>query len=152
MRPAPLGGADAKPMHIQTRYRRFGRRLLTQECVVAVLVLSVACSQTVSKGEHAETSSGAIKVDDVEDVSVVDSGLIVQYRTRTSIRDCKAQALEMPQVWDLVVRARLKDGAVQQVFLSPEQPSGRSVAMTFTKSASGEWIASAPCSIRIPAS
>jgi hypothetical protein len=76
----------------------------------------------------------------------------VNYRTQTSIRDCKTQAAEMPKVWDQVVRARLKDSAPESVVLFPEDASGQSLAIQFTKTESGDWSASAPCSIRIPAS
>lgn len=140
-------------MHIQACLGRSGRRLLAQWWVVATAVLAVACGREVTVGGDKPHALGeGVKIEDVVDVRTDDSGLVVQYRTRTSIRDCQAQAAEMPQVWDLVVRARLKDSVVQQVFLSPEEASGASVAITFTKNTSGQWVASAPCSIRIPAS
>jgi hypothetical protein len=74
----------------------------------------------------------------------------VHYRTRTSIRDCKAQAVEMPQVWDRIVKSRLDGSHVQNVTLFPEDRSLRSVAINFTKSASGRWSSQVPCSISIP--
>jgi hypothetical protein len=87
----------------------------------------------------------------IEDISLDDSRLMVHYLTRTSVRDCKAQAEEMPQVWDLVVKVRLKDSAVQRVVLFPEEASGRrqSVSFEFTKSTAGQWSVAVPCSIRI---
>jgi hypothetical protein len=104
-------------------------------------------------GDQPSASGEGVKIEDVMDVSADDSALVVQYRTRTSIRDCKAQAAEMPQVWDLVVKGRLKDSAVRQVILDAEEASGQrqSVGMIFTKSASGQWSTKAPCSITIPA-
>jgi hypothetical protein len=96
------------------------------------------------------SSGNAAKIDNVQ-VDPVDSGLVVHYRTKTSIRDCEAHQVEMPYVWDQVVKPRLKDPAVKNVFLSPEEPSGRSVGMTFTQNTSGQWSTRAPCSITIPA-
>jgi hypothetical protein len=59
----------------------------------------------------------------------------------------------MGQVWDLVVKRRLKDEAVQSIVLFPEEASGlrQPVAMTFTKSASEQWSTKVPCSITIAA-
>jgi hypothetical protein len=123
---------------------------VTQWCVVATMVLAGACSRASGGGDQRNVPADAIKIDDV-DVRVMDPGLlIVQYRTRTSIQDCKAQAAEMPGVWDLVVKARLTEAAVQRVVLFPEK-AGRSLSFTFTKSGSGQWSALAPCSISIPA-
>jgi len=82
----------------------------------------------------------------------MDSGLIFQYRTHSSSTDCKAQAREMPKVWDRIVKAPLKSSHVQRVILFPEDDSGRSVSMEFTERPSGEWSAAAPRAILIPAS
>jgi len=113
-------------------------------CIAAIVLVVAACGREGAPG---------ITKQDVMDVSVDHSELTVQYRTRTSVRDCEAQASEMPRVWDLVVKDRVKDGAVQSVVLFPEEAAGvrQSVALTFTKSASGQWSAKAPCSITIPA-
>lgn len=90
-----------------------------------------------------------MKIDDVR-TTVGNDGLMFQYRTRTSSRDCEAQRAEMPRVWNLVVNARLASSHAQSVTLVPEDPSGLSVSFQFTKSPTGEWAAAAPCSIGIP--
>lgn len=138
-------------MASRTRCVRSARRLFTPRCVIATTMLAVACGRAMSGGgSHNSATGEAITLGDV-DVRAVGSGLIVQYRTRTSIQDCRAQAVEMPHVWDLVVRSRLKDSAPQWVHLVPEDASGRSAGVEFTKSTSGQWSASAPCVIGIPA-
>jgi hypothetical protein len=91
-----------------------------------------------------------VKIDDVT-ITTVDSGLIVQYRTATPSADCTAQANELPKVWDLVVKARVRDPSVGRVILFPEDTSRQSVSFTFTKQAAGHWTAVAPCSVTIPA-
>jgi hypothetical protein len=124
---------------------------LAQWCVIGTTLLAVACGRTASTEEN-QRSAGpeAVKIDDV-DIRTKDSDLTVFYRTRTPIRDGKAQALEMPKVWELVVKPRLKDSSVKQVILFPEDASRQSVGVAFTKSATGEWIARAPWRITIPA-
>jgi hypothetical protein len=116
------------------------------------MILAGACERGASEGGRQRSGPpDVIKIEAV-DIRLMDSGLlIVQYRTRTSIQDCKAQAVEMPGVWDLFVKARLTDSAVQRVVLSPEDASGRSVTTEFTKRESGQWSALVPCSITIPA-
>jgi hypothetical protein len=139
-------------MGIQICCGHSGRRWLA-ECVVVTAVLAAACGRDVPwAGDQPHALDAGFKIEDVLDVRTADSGLIVQYRTRTSVRDCPAQAGEMPQVWKLVVREHLTNSAIQKVFMSPAEASGQSVAIAFTKNASGRWTASAPCSIRIPAS
>jgi hypothetical protein len=71
------------------------------------------------------------------------------YKTRISLRDCGAQRTEMPLVWHEHVRGRLKDGHWTHVTLFPEEPSGASASFTFTRRASGEWRADAPCLVTI---
>jgi hypothetical protein len=117
--------------------------------VVATLVLALACNQatSVERGEPTVTAN-TFKVDDLH-ITADDSGLMFQYRTSSSSTDCKAQAADAPKVWDLVVRPRLNDSHVQRVILFPEDQSGTSVSFEFTKSASGQWSAAAPCSIAI---
>jgi hypothetical protein len=135
-----------------TWYSDIGLRLLTQCLAVATAILAVACGREIPAGrDQPHAVAQGVKIEDIIAVDTRAPGLIVNYRTRTSIRDCKAQSSEMPQVWDLVVRGRLKDSAVPRVTLFPEDASGQSVAITFTKNASGQWSASAPCSISIPA-
>jgi hypothetical protein len=89
-------------MGFQACCGRSGRRLLTKSCVIAALVLAGACSRGASEGgDQRGVPPDAIKIDDVY-VDSRASGLIVHYRTRTSSGDCKAQAAEMPRVWDLL--------------------------------------------------
>jgi hypothetical protein len=123
----------------------------TQWCVVATLILTVGCDRAVSVPSNERSVPGeAIKIDDVH-IRPGDSEISVFYRTSTSIRDCGAQAAEMPKVWDLVVKARLEESPVPRVVLWPVDTSGQSVSIEFTKGASGQWSAAVPCSIRIPA-
>jgi hypothetical protein len=120
-------------------------------CVLVTVVLAAACHRAAPVGgDQRGVPAEAIKIDDVH-ITDEDSELIVQYRTRTSSRDCKAQAVEMPKVWDLVVKAHLTDSHVQRVVLVPEDPSGQSVSFGFNKSAS-EWSSPGPCPTTIPAS
>jgi hypothetical protein len=91
-----------------------------------------------------------VTLEDVLEVSAEGSGLVVHYRTRASLRDCSAQALEMPRVWVLAVEGRLKDSNVTRVSLFPEEAAGASAATTFTKDERGRWSASAPCAVSIP--
>ena len=117
---------------------------------VIALVLALGCNQatSVERGEPTVTAN-TFKVDDLH-ITADDSGLIIQYRTSSSSTDCKAQAADAPKVWDLVVRPRLSDSHVKRVILFPEDQSGTSVSFEFTKPASGQWSAAAPCSIAIP--
>lgn len=128
-----------------------GLRAFTQGLIIVAVVLAAACERAASvRGNQQGVSGEAITIEDVH-IRDVDSGIIVHYRTSTSIRDCAAQAAEMPKVWELVVKARLAESPVQWVVLFPEDTSGQSVSLEFTKNASGEWTAGVPCSIRIPA-
>jgi hypothetical protein len=128
-----------------------GRRLLTRTLVVGATLLVGGCGRPAPVGGDQRTVVvEPIKIDDVH-ISAVDSGITVQYRTATSTRDCGAQAAEMPRVWDLVVKARLQGSAAQRVILFPEDTSGQSVSIEFTKNPSGQWSSAGPCSIRIPA-
>ena len=141
----------ATTMHYDASSGQSGRRLFTQWLVVATIALAAACERAASvRGDQQSVPGEAIKIDDVN-IRDVDSGISVHYRTSTSIRDCGAQAAEMRKVWELVVKTRLAESPVQRVVLFPEDTSGQSVSIEFTKSASGEWTAGVPCSIRIPA-
>lgn len=124
-------------------------RLFAQWCVIAAAILGVACEQRSPRTGGQGSVSADAKIENVE-ISTVEAGLIVQYHTHTSSRDCEAQAAEMPHVWNQVVKARLNDSAVKSVVLFPEDPSGLSVAMEFTPNKSGRWSTSAPCKITIP--
>jgi hypothetical protein len=138
-------------MHYYASRGQSGRRLPTPWLVVATIVLAAACERAASVRRHQQSAPGeVIKIDDVQ-IRDVDSGISVHYRTSTSIRDCGTQTAEMPKVWELVVKARLAESPVQRVILFPEDASGQSVSIEFTKSASGKWTAGVPCSIRIPA-
>jgi hypothetical protein len=138
-------------MDCQAGVDRNGRRLFMQWFVIGTTLLATACGRAASVDQHQRDVPGdAVKIDDV-DIRSADSEIIVHYRTRTSIRDRKAQAAEMPKVWELVVKARLGDASLQRVILFPEDASLESVAIEFKKSASGQWVAVAPYSITIPA-
>ena len=105
--------------------RSGGRRSFMR--VVSWTVLAAACNRAASVGGDRRSVPGeAIKIDDVQ-IRDVDSGISVHYSTRTSIRDCAAQAAEMPKVWDLVVKTGLGEAPVQRVVLFPEDTSGQSV-------------------------
>jgi hypothetical protein len=118
-------------------------------CVVAAITLLVACGPEATPDGQRRGPPEAMKIDDVR-ITDGESGLMFQYHTRTSSRDCDAQAAEMPTVWKLVVDSRLSPSHPQRVILVPEDPSGWSVGFEFTKSASGQWSAAAPCRIGIP--
>ena len=108
--------------------------------VALVSVVTMACGggSSMHRGDSAST---------IEHVHVrtVESDLIVHYRTPTAVRDCKAQATEMPKVWDLVLKNRLTGSSAQKVILFPENPSGESVSTAFVKSADGRWVSTAFC-------
>jgi len=90
-----------------------------------------------------------MKIEDVH-VNANSSRVIFNYRTQTPTGDCKAQAVEMPKVWDLAVKTRLRDSDVPRVVLFPEDPSGQSVGFEFTKGESG-CSSPGPCPTTIPA-
>jgi hypothetical protein len=106
--------------------------------VVLVAALGMACS-----GEPSMDRNTPLNIEEVH-VRADPSDIMVQYRTPTPIRDCKAHAAEMPKVWDLVVKDRLGE-SVERVTLFPENPSGESASTTFVKSADGEWASTALC-------
>jgi hypothetical protein len=91
-----------------------------------------------------------ILVADVK-IRVDGSNLFFNYPTRTSIQDCDGLRAEMRFVWSLAVKKRLEGTAVQHVFLMPEETSGRSLGVAFTKGGSGQWSTTPPCAISIPA-
>ena len=135
----------------RARRRSINLAIVTHWCVILMALIGGGCSRTPSVvGDQAAAPADAVKIDDVH-VSTTDSGFIVQYRTRTSAADCRAQAAEMPKVWNQVVKPRLKESAPQRVVLFPEDPTSQSVSFGFIKGASGQWVAKAPCSITIPA-
>ncbi len=114
----------------------------------------IACGRgsSLNRNDRPESSSSSSSTVNVEDVSVLgtDSDFTVFYRTRTSIRDEEAQVAEIPKVWKLVVRPRLKTSTTR-VIMFPEDPSRTSVSFAFAKGAGGEWIAEAPWKVVIPA-
>jgi hypothetical protein len=99
----------------------------------------------------ADSPNENVALADIVDVRRDGADLFVDYLTKRSSWDCEAFAVEMPQVWNLAVNTRLKGDTAKHVFLSPQDPSGRSVGVTFTQDAAGTWAAAAPCEIRIPA-
>jgi hypothetical protein len=137
-------------MYFEARCGGSDRKSFSRCLVIATMVLAAACSRAASVGvDQRDPPSQVVKIDDVH-FRVVDSELTVQYRTLTSSRECNVQAAEMPKVWDMIVKARLKESPMERVVLFPEDASGQSVAIQFAKSVSGQWSAAAPCSITIP--
>ena len=100
-------------------------------------------------GNPETASAPPVNVEDVH-ITGTDSDFVVFYRTRTSIRDQEAQMAEIPKVWNIVVRPRLKPSTTR-VTMVPEEPSGTSVSFAFTKSVGGGWTALAPWKVVIPA-
>jgi hypothetical protein len=118
--------------------------------VIASALLVIACSRESSVAGNPGTASGPpVDVKDVHTTGT-DSDFVVFYRTRTSIRDQEAQMAEIPKVWNIVVRPRLK-ASTTRVTMMPEDPTGTSVGFTFTNSAAGGWTALAPWKVVIPA-
>jgi hypothetical protein len=114
-------------------------------------LLTVACSRQPPEASASTVASGrGLSIEGV-DILTDDKGFVVFYRTRTSVRDCRAQASELPQVWEGIVRHLLKDAGVREVTLFPEDSSGLSVSFTFRKDLSGGWKVPVPCSVSIPA-
>ena len=99
-------------------------------------------------GNPGTAAAPPVNVEDVH-ITGTDSDFVVFYRTRTSIRDREVQVTEIPKVWNIVVRPRLKTSATR-VTMMPEDPSGTSVGFTFT-SVGGQWTALAPWKVVIPA-
>ena len=127
------------------------RDLLTWWCLVGATLLTVACSRQPPEASASTGASGrGLSIEGV-DIMTDDEGFVVFYRTKTSVRDCRAQAAELSQVWEGIVRHRLKDATVREVTLFPEDSSGLSVNFTFRRGPSGEWKVPAPCSVSIPA-
>ena len=131
---------------------RFLRRWLSHSRAVptALFVILVAgCGRESSVSDNRRIESPApVNVEDVK-VLGTDSDFTVFYRTRTSIRDGEAQVAEIPKVWTIVVRPRLKT-TTTRVTMMPEDASGTSVSFTFT-SVGGQWTALAPWKVVIPA-
>ena len=126
---------------VTDRERRPG---LAVAAVVGATMLASACDRAAPAGGE------ALNIEKV-DISSIDSGIYVLYRTTTPTRDCNAQGAEMPRVWKRIVKARLNDSSIRRVILFPEDTSGHSVSFEFTKDASGQWSSVGPCPTRIPA-
>jgi hypothetical protein len=137
-------------MHSQTVSSIDWLKWLLISSVLGTAFLIVACDRTASHNQNQTARADVVKIEDVT-ITAKDLELMVQYRTQTPSGDCKAQAAEMPKVWDQVVKARLNGSRVERVTLFPEDPSLQSVSYHFTKNASGQWTAVAPCSFGIPA-
>lgn len=127
--------------------RRVG--LARQVCIVATLLLSVACAGYPTREANQPGASVGKGISDVH-VELRKGSLYVNYRTRISIRDCDGHRAEMPVVWKSHVKERLDDPELRDVVLFPEDQSGLSVTIEFRKDASGEWSASGPCAVRLP--
>lgn len=125
--------------------------LVRQVCIVAPLLLSLACAAYPTRETNQRGASVGRGIEDVH-VELRDGNLYVHYRTRISIRDCDGHRAEMPAVWRSHVKDRLNDLGLRDVVLFPEDQSGLSVTIDFTNDASGQWSASGPCAVRIPVS
>ena len=130
------------------RFRSLQRSL---DCWLIVAIVTVAaCKQEAQRSPSPpRPQSQANSVEDVE-IRDIDSGISVHYRTSTVARSCEAQAVEMPRVWSLVVKNRLQAAQLQRIVLFPEDRTGQSVSIEFTKGAGGQWSSKAPCAIHIP--
>jgi hypothetical protein len=112
---------------------------------LVVVVALTGCDRPASiRGDRPVT------IDDLRISKTDSSRLLFQYRTPTPTADCKAQEMELPKVWDLVVKSHLSDHSDQPIVLFPEDRSGQSVSFEFTKTASG-WSSEGPCPTTIPA-
>jgi hypothetical protein len=134
--------------HDRAQFNRFVCFSLATGFAFSAIVLG-GCARGASVDQRQQNSPAVVNITGV-DVRTVGTTLIIQYRTQTSIRDCRAQEVEMPAVWSRVVKPRL-DTRPTQVVLSPEERSGQSVGIAFSKNSAGQWTAVAPCSIVIPA-
>lgn len=133
---------------------KVGRGKFTSFGLLAILLI-LGCKGRSPDQTDKTPSSENLEITDV-DVRTDGSTLTVQYRTKASIRDCKAQGVEMPKVWSVVVIPRLAE-SLSRVVLVPENRTGESVGIalesagtTFDKT-TGQWSAHAPCAIVIPA-
>lgn len=115
--------------------------------LVIVAILLTACGRPSAGRQQEAGLPAAVSVDNVE-IRGTDADFMVFYRTRTSVRDEKAQTGEIPSVWNTVVRPRLT-ASTMRVIMVPEDSSRVSVSLAFSKSAEGEWIAQAPWKIVI---
>ena len=111
--------------------------------------LLFAIGVSVTAAACVRSPAPAIKAEDVT-VRVDDSGMSVFYRTTGALRDCVKHASEVPAVWALVVKPRLHNSPVTHVTVWPEDSSGRSVSIHFTRDQAGRWSSEAFCAIRIP--
>ena len=96
--PLRVAGVSLMEDHAEMTRRARRRRInpvVTYRCVCVMTLISGGCSRTPSVGGDQGTAPGdAVKIDEVQ-VTTTDTGLIVQYRTRMSAVDCKAQAGEL---------------------------------------------------------
>lgn len=138
-------------MQYETQYRGL-RGWPVAMCVIGGLLALAACGRrTADRPAQGSAQTETARISDVR-TSHTDSRLFFQYRTQSSAADCKAQAVEMPKVWNQLMAPYARNSIVQSVTLMPEDPSGVSVSFEFKKSTSGQWSAAAPCSISIPTS
>ena len=131
--------------------QQYHRRCLSAaKGLLVSVVLAGACARLAPAGEEPHrSSSGALDIAGVQ-VRLLDAGISVHYQTSTSVRDCGAQATEMPRLWAQFVKPRLSEPSVKRVVLFPEDTSGQSVSIEFTKGTSSNWSAKVPCAILIP--
>ena len=133
--------------------------LATGRILKVTLVTGKGRSRVSALQGQSPATVESVKRTDIVEVSHERVGLVVHYRTHSSLRDCAAQVEEMPQVWEMVVKERLNDPAITRVVLFPEETSGQSVGFAFSKDSTENWKdstenwgAAAPCSITISGS
>jgi hypothetical protein len=135
---------------MQFENRRHPRRRGWQAgwLAIAAIIAAASCNQ---RGTQA-SDKGDTQTPKITDVLTTHTGsqLIFQYRTQSSTEDCKAQAAEMPKIWNQLMKPYARNPNVQSVILFPADPSGVSVSFEFGKTTSGQWAAMAPCPISIP--
>jgi hypothetical protein len=118
---------------------------LSQNCrtllfAIGMIFVAAACVRSPSP---------TIKAEDVT-IRADDSGMSVFYRASGPVQDCVKHASEVPTVWALVVTPRLQKSSGAGVTMWPEDSSGRSVSIHFTRDQAGRWSSEAFCAIRIP--
>lgn len=86
-----------------------------------------ACDRgTTDPPAHGSARVETARISDMR-TSHAASRLMFQYRTQSSRADCKAEAAEMPKVWDQLMTPYARNSNVQSVALMPEDPSGVSI-------------------------
>lgn len=144
--------SSRKPANPRTLVRR-----IALYCVVGAMLCG-ACRQKNPGRDPAAADSGVSVHDSRSGVSVEDvrvfadkASLVIHYRTKTSARDCDAQKSELVKLWGVLVRERLAASPVPDVTLFPEDSTGLSVSMGFSRDRRGLWSMAGPCVVTMPA-